>query len=365
MSNKEKKPNTDTLAKEAITKYYINETCQPEVIVEVIVPKKLRTYAAITKEHIHIFEYDKSKNKLTSLSLHPFANYSTVTTDHFAIKSTFTFDGPNGKFVFIPVEQLGESIETEIIKNYTSIKVTRLKRKWYQKILGFRSGKKWKMILACFLYFMFFGTIFNLVTGNGDKSKETSSSQTAAADAEKQKEKERKEEIKKLQKEEKEKAAEEKKKQEKEVTTTAPPVEKKEESLEEKVKKVVSKKFGEKKVESVQINDNLGTEDPNDKIVLITAEGKENLTNNMTKKGMWMDTKDMLKDFTKEKEISEIAFFYKYPMVDVYGNKKNDTIMKLTFDRTTLDKINFDNFLTDNVPKVAKDYWQHPAIDKK
>ncbi|MGR5983915.1 hypothetical protein ACT7CN_26280 [Bacillus cereus] len=97
-------------------------------------------------------------------------------------------------------------------------------------------------------------------------------------------ENERHKAIKKAQDEDKANVEEEKKKQEKEVA--AQPVEKKEESLEDKVKKLTSNEFGKEKVESVKVNDNLGTEDPNDKIVLITAEAKENVSANYTKKSM-------------------------------------------------------------------------------
>lgn len=113
------------------------------------------------------------------------------------------------------------------------------------------------------------------------------------------------------------------------------------------------------------MNDNLGTENPNDKIVLITAEAKENVSANYTKKGMWIDTISILKDLKNEKNISEIAFFYKYPLVDQYGNEKKDNVMKITLNRETLDKINYDNFLHNNLPKVANQYWEHPALSKK
>lgn len=124
-------------------------------------------------------------------------------------------------------------------------------------------------------------------------------------------ENERHKAIKKAQDEDKANVEEEKKKQEKEVA--AQPVEKKEESLEDKVKKLTSNEFGKERVESVKVNDNLGTEDPNDKIVLITAESKENVSANYTKKGMWIATISILKDLKNEKNISEMAFFYKYP----------------------------------------------------
>ncbi|PFP97717.1 hypothetical protein COK06_13060 [Bacillus cereus] len=80
---------------------------------------------------------------------------------------------------------------------------------------------------------------------------------------------------------------------------------------------------------------------------------------------MWMDTISILKDIKDEKEISEITFFYKYPLVDAYGNEKKDNVMKLQFNRETLDKINYDNLLHDNLPKIANQYWEHPALTKK
>ncbi|SCN38280.1 Protein of unknown function [Bacillus cytotoxicus] len=186
-----------------------------------------------------------------------------------------------------------------------------------------------------------------------EKRKQEEAQQKAEKEA---KEKAEAEEKEKLKKEEEEKKQAEKLEKDKA---------NKEKAFEDKVKKVVNKKFDKKNVESIQINDNAGTDDPNDKIVLVTAEGKENLTNNMTKKGMWMDTVDILKNLSNEKEISEIVFFYTFPMVDPYGNKKKDTVMKITLNRETLDKINFDNFLFDNLPKIADQYWEHPAFNKK
>lgn len=228
----------------------------------------------------------------------------------------------------------------------------RSQEKWHKKIIGFRSGTRWKMVFACFVYLTIIGGIAGTFK---DKKKD---SQQTIADVEN----ERKEAIKKAQDEDKAKADKEKKKQEKEVA--AQPVEKKEESLEDKVKKLASNEFGKEKVESVKVNDNLGTEDTNDKIVLITAEAKENVSANFTKKGMWIATISILKDLKDEKNISEISFFYKYPLVDQYGNEKKDNVMKITLNRETLDKINYDNFIHNNLPKIVNQYWEHPALSK-
>ncbi|WP_257205865.1 hypothetical protein [Bacillus sp. AFS051223] len=73
----------------------------------------------------------------------------------------------------------------------------------------------------------------------------------------------------------------------------------------------------------------------------------------------------MLKDIAKEKDISEVVFFWKFQLEDAYGNKKQENVMKVTYNRETIDKINFDNFSFKNIPTTADQYWQHPAIDKK
>ncbi|WP_257147090.1 hypothetical protein [Bacillus wiedmannii] len=127
----------------------------------------------------------------------------------------------------------------------------------------------------------------------------------------------------------------------------------KEEPLEDKVKKAVNKKFEEKSVESIQVND---------KVVQITVEGKNGLTVESRKTGMWRDTIAILKELKNEKNISEIAFNYKFPMIDTYGNKSKDVVMKITLDRETLDKINYDNLPRENLPIIAKKYWMHPGF---
>lgn len=197
-----------------------------------------------------------------------------------------------------------------------------------------------------------------------EKKKQEQQEKKAQEEAEAKAKKEAEEQQKQAELEKKKQEQQEKKAQE-ELKKQEQAKEKEAAAFENKVEKVVNKKFGEKKVESIQINDNLGTENENDKIVLITAEGKEGLSNNYTKKGMWTDTVSILKDLSNEKNISEITFFYKYPLIDAYGNEKKDTVMKINLNRDTLDKINFDNFPHDNLPKISNEYWEHPAFNKK
>ncbi|WP_227255732.1 hypothetical protein [Bacillus thuringiensis] len=219
-------------------------------------------------------------------------------------------------------------------------------------------SKKLLTALACSALLM--GLTACTSNETASTSNDSKAEEKAQKEAEKAQKAEEKERVKK-EKEEKKEAEKAKREQEKKEKEEA----KKEKGLEDKLNKVVNKKFGKDKVESIQINDNLGTDDPNDKIVLVTAEAKESATQNYTRKGMWMDTISILKDLKDEKGISEITLFYKYPLVDAYGNEKKDNVMKLQFNRDTLDKVNYDNLLHDNLPKIANQYWEHPALTKK
>ncbi|HDR7711198.1 TPA: hypothetical protein QCX89_003203 [Bacillus cereus] len=142
MSKKENKPNESTLAKKAIAKTY---TTSP------IIVSCEGGYAAVDKGHIQIFKYSKDTEDVSSVGTYYFEDYDIVIIDRFAIKAVMNFKGTNKDFEFISTEQTKE-IENLLCQN-TNLQVTKLERKWYNKILGFRSRSKIKMIIASIVYF--------------------------------------------------------------------------------------------------------------------------------------------------------------------------------------------------------------------
>lgn len=58
-------------------------------------------------------------------------------------------------------------------------------------------------------------------------------------------------------------------------------------------------------------------------------------------------------------EISEVQFFWYADIVDKYGNSNEEVIMFMSFAKDTLDKINFDNVSSDNIPDLADKYQEH------
>jgi len=116
---------------------------------------------------------------------------------------------------------------------------------------------------------------------------------------------------------------------------------------------------------SVRINDHYET---GDKVILIYLKGKESLTGNSNsiKKSMLLDANNILHFLQRYNNISEICIFWSFSLVDVYGNTYDDNVMKVLFEKPTLDKINFENLNFDfnNIPKVADSYYEHPLFSK-
>lgn len=96
--------------------------------------------------------------------------------------------------------------------------------------------------------------------------------------------------------------------------------------------------------------------------LLIKGKGKENINNDYTVKGFKMSIFNIMKNIHEQKDIETLAFNITYPLVDKYGNSSDQIVLKVEFTRSTLDKINYENFDFNNIGDVADSYWEHQAI---
>lgn len=133
-------------------------------------------------------------------------------------------------------------------------------------------------------------------------------------------------------------------------------------TLEELIDAAIDKANAEK--EEVKLVDTESEESPDEKRVEIYLAGSDNLTTNMIRKGMWMKTSTILEALQSCEDISEIVTTWSFPMIDAYGNSFEDTVMIITVSKATLDKINFEGFLWENLPDIADDYFQHRLLDE-
>lgn len=119
-----------------------------------------------------------------------------------------------------------------------------------------------------------------------------------------------------------------------------------------------------KAIENVVGEENLETFNyiPYNNFSLIKFRGTENLTNNMTVEGMYLDMFNILKAIQSIID-TDVDFNIVYPLVDKYGNSEDVIVIKATFTNETIQKINFDRALYKNIADMADEWWNHNAVD--
>lgn len=128
---------------------------------------------------------------------------------------------------------------------------------------------------------------------------------------------------------------------------------------EQKVEKALKKNS---KAEFVKMNGQFVQEPYS---VQVEYKGKENLSNGMTTKGMKMAVLEAVYEIKGLKmNISDVGISIKYPLTDKLGNTTDEYVIKSDFDKETIDKLNDDKYAIDldNLPDIAKSWWEHPAI---
>ncbi|PIQ91517.1 MAG: hypothetical protein COV70_03370 [Parcubacteria group bacterium CG11_big_fil_rev_8_21_14_0_20_39_22] len=93
---------------------------------------------------------------------------------------------------------------------------------------------------------------------------------------------------------------------------------------------------------------------------------KENLSTNLTRRGILSDTKDLVKELSSivGQDVNAIVVEPHLTLVDQFGEESLSRVALITIERETWEKINWNNFLTDNLPDIADSYWLHPALSE-
>lgn len=96
---------------------------------------------------------------------------------------------------------------------------------------------------------------------------------------------------------------------------------------------------------------------------LIKVKGKENITNKLTVKQMYLGIYNVLKDINDIKDLS-VDFNITYPLVDVYGNKDEQIVIKASYKKKTRQQLNFTNLSFLKIDGAADEWWMHPALQQ-
>lgn len=100
---------------------------------------------------------------------------------------------------------------------------------------------------------------------------------------------------------------------------------------------------------------------PENNFSLIKFKGSENLTSNMTIKGMYLDIFNILKNIQSTID-TDVDFNVVYPLQDTSGNITDTIVIKATFTNNTIKDINFETAIFENIPNMADEWWNHNAV---
>jgi len=99
--------------------------------------------------------------------------------------------------------------------------------------------------------------------------------------------------------------------------------------------------------------------------VLVELIANDNLSNNLIRTGVLMDSvKIFQKVFTERKDVPKLVLKWEFPLQDAYGNERIGPIISITMTKETAAKINWNNFMTSNLPKVADNYLESTVLKK-
>lgn len=91
----------------------------------------------VVDDFVHLYQYDNKERVATLLYSWAFGAFNGETVDYFTLKTVVTVEG--GELTF---NSKGKEFAAMLAEKGAFFTVQ--KRKWHQKILGFRSGKLWK-----------------------------------------------------------------------------------------------------------------------------------------------------------------------------------------------------------------------------
>jgi hypothetical protein len=111
---------------------------------------------------------------------------------------------------------------------------------------------------------------------------------------------------------------------------------------------------------SLQVNEHQGTTRPDDHIVVATLLADN--AGGSTKSRMQFQSIDVFKQLFAMNTMEEVTLIWQLPLVHTYGKAENKPVMKITINRATAVKINWDNFNRNNFSQVANTFFEHTIL---
>lgn len=117
------------------------------------------SFLVLTTTGFELYEF--KNGSASKLSEDKWENWTSATVDHLFTQSVFMLKSDTRTYE-LKVNQKGKEVAS-LIKANTNIYLEEIPRKWWNKILGFRSKTKWKMAVAVVGYLVIFGMVGSIL----------------------------------------------------------------------------------------------------------------------------------------------------------------------------------------------------------
>lgn len=94
---------------------------------------------------------------------------------------------------------------------------------------------------------------------------------------------------------------------------------------------------------------------------------EHNISTKLTHRSFLSDTIDVLQNLDSiiSEEVNIIRVRPQMMLSDEYGNESLGKVAIIQLNRSAWEKINWENFLTEQLPEIADQYWIHPEFDQE
>ena len=94
----------------------------------------------------------------------------------------------------------------------------------------------------------------------------------------------------------------------------------------------------------------------------LKLNANENMTINLTKKGILQDTLKVMSSLKDAGHEGSFSVLWQLPLTDKYGNESLGKVMSIDISAEDFNAINYDNYDYNNLPSLSEQYWEHPSF---
>lgn len=96
----------------------------------------------------------------------------------------------------------------------------------------------------------------------------------------------------------------------------------------------------------------------------LNLHANENVTNKLTRGGILKNSFEIMEALHEQGYAGKFYVDWRLPLTDSYGNTEAGKVLSIDITAEDFAKIDYDDFLYENLPKIAESYFEHPGFSE-